>query len=298
MDYSQWLHPPGANSLAAAAALMVGGAVAAWSAGALAARLRRKHSRSDNGSSDLPASLLDDIDKRQGDLAAINAHIVAMPLISWAAFLGLTMLRPDINHPAGRLALTAGTVVYVLIAAVRRHRLHRRHRLAQLRAENNRRTSKALAALAEQGYHLFQDVRHGTFHIDHLVVGGKGIFAVQVFTHPGRRRREDSPALVTYDGRALLYANRSDYGTITRARQQAESLSGWLTQHLDEPVAARAILAMPGWTIKRVSADGISVVNPSQFDSLFHHIQARPLSEAHIDAIVACLRHDEDNPCQ
>ncbi|MEJ2039315.1 MAG: hypothetical protein P8X55_10315, partial [Desulfosarcinaceae bacterium] len=77
---------------------------------------------------------------------------------------------------------------------------------------------------------------------------------------------------------------------ISQAQRKAERISEWLSGFLSEPVAARAIIAMPGWTIKRTSPEGISVVNPGQFGSLFAHVQARPLEALDIQIIAARLQ--------
>ena len=55
-----------------------------------------------------------------------------------------------------------------------------------------------------------------------------------------------------------------------------------------------AIVALPGWFVKRTSAAGISVVNPKQFTSLFNHIQPRPLSRETIQRVV----HQLEQKCR
>jgi len=47
----------------------------------------------------------------------------------------------------------------------------------------------------------------------------------------------------------------------------------------------RAVVAVPGWVIKRTTPAGIPVVNPKQIASLFAHIQPRPLTDAQIEGI-------------
>jgi hypothetical protein len=45
------------------------------------------------------------------------------------------------------------------------------------------------------------------------------------------------------------------------------------------------VVALPGWYVKRTSPDGIPVVNPKQFASLFKHISPRFLSAEMITRI-------------
>jgi hypothetical protein len=76
----------------------------------------------------------------------------------------------------------------------------------------------------------------------------------------------------------LTFADITDFETIEQAQQQADWLSKWLGAATGEPIAVRAVVTLPGWVVKRTSADGIPVVNPGQFASLFEHIKPRPLS--------------------
>ena len=133
-----------------------------------------------------------------------------------------------------------------------------------------------LSLLMAEGYRVFHDFPAGAFKIDHIVIGPTGVMAVETRTH-SRNRRAD--AVLTYDGRMLHYPKFSDYETIDRAKMKADWLSQWLTETLDEEVYARAMVAVPGWVVKRTSADGIPVVNPTQFANLFKYIKPRPMSQ-------------------
>ena len=110
-------------------------------------------------------------------------------------------------------------------------------------------------------------------------MGPKGVFAVetQTYAKPAPKDRLKD-ATVEYDGRMLYFPRGEDFKTIDAARQQASFLSDWLGSAIGEPIAARAIVALPGWFVKRTSAEGIPVVSPKQFSSLFRHVKPRPLS--------------------
>jgi hypothetical protein len=88
----------------------------------------------------------------------------------------------------------------------------------------------------------------------------------------------------------LYFPKGEDFKTIDQARQQASWLSDWLGKAIGEPIAARAIVALPGWFVKRTSAEGIPVVNPKQFSSLFKHIKPRSLS----DSMIMRIKHQLD----
>lgn len=146
---------------------------------------------------------------------------------------------------------------------------------------------QALDRLMLPGGRVFHDFPAEDFDIDHIVVGAKGVFTIETRTCANRRtrnRRED--ATVAYDGRALHFSNGTDIEMIEQVRRQAEWLSRWLSRAAGEPIAVRAIIALPGWLVRRTAAEGMPIVNPRQFDSLFEHIPPRPLKAETIARII------------
>ena len=83
-----------------------------------------------------------------------------------------------------------------------------------------------------------------------------------------------------------MFPNGDDLESIDQAERQSSWLSQWISSAIGDQIAARAIVALPGWLVKRTSADGISVVNPNQFSSLFKHIKPRTLTDEMIARIV------------
>ena len=96
---------------------------------------------------------------------------------------------------------------------------------------------------------------------------------------------------VEYNGKVLYFPNGKDLKTVEQAERRADWLSEWIGVYVGETVAVRAIVALPGWTVKRTSADGIPVVNPGQFVSLFEHIKTRPISQDASNRIVHQFEH-------
>jgi len=119
-----------------------------------------------------------------------------------------------------------------------------------------------------------------------VVVGKKGVFALETTTRPKPARAGGvEPATVAYNGHVLFFPRATDDHTVARAEKRAEWLSEWLGRATGEKVAVRAVVAVPGWVIKRTTPAGIPVVNPKQIASLFAHIQPRPLTDAQIEGI-------------
>jgi hypothetical protein len=219
-----------------------------------------------------------------------GGQLLTVPLVLLAAAISLLHWQPVYFSPAAGMTLVAGGLLLLCINFVRLMRTQRCYRLAGLIVQNRLATVQALIPLIHQGYYLFHDIATDGNRIDHLAVGPKGIFTFDVFTPQIKTNpRGSTRPTVTYDGRSLFYGNKTDYEIIDQTQIKAQQISEKLSGMIDEPVAARAIIAIPGWTIKRTSTEGISVVNPKQFASLFAHIQARPLALSEIQKIVDCL---------
>ena len=94
---------------------------------------------------------------------------------------------------------------------------------------------------------------------------------------------------VEYNGRVLRFPKGTDAKTVEQAKCRADWLSEWLSAAVGKRVVVRGIVALPGWFVKRTTADGLPVVNPKQFASLFEYIQPRMLSEETIRQVVRQL---------
>lgn len=146
--------------------------------------------------------------------------------------------------------------------------------------------AEAVAPLTGRGHVIFHDFATDDLAIDHLIVGPKGVFALQTLVRPTSvKPHQLIDTTVTYDGRTLFFPGGKEHLSVDEATACAEKLSQWLSEHLDAPIAARAIIALPGWQVKRISAEGISVINPTQMEALFQYMKARPLAESTISEI-------------
>lgn len=174
-------------------------------------------------------------------------------------------------------------IVFFLFKALK---LLKERRTLRLGYEGEIAVGQALNQLMLTGNLVYHDFPAEKFNIDHIVVGRAGIFAVQTKAQskPNAKSR-NGDATVVYNGKMLSFPNEDDFKTIEQAESQADWLSNWISNATGEPVAARAIVALPGWLVKRTSADGISVVNPKQFPVLFKNIKPRVLSDQMIERI-------------
>ena len=219
----------------------------------------------------------------------INVHLVfifLLPLITYATILSHWVFR-GVRPTEILISILSilclsfwGYCIYKIA------KLISRRRDIKLGYEGKVAVRQELNQLVFEDYRVYHDFPADGFKIDHIIVGSNGVFTIETKTYPKvKSQKNTSGGTVSYDGRGLHFPKATDYDTIELAERQAAWLSEWLTHTAGEPLAVRAIVALPGWVVKRTSSDGIPVVNPSQFSSLFEHIKPRPLSESMLNRI-------------
>ena len=235
-------------------------------------------------------SLLYKLDGINADLMVYLASALMIPLAIYALHISISYFG-DARETDLRIGITGCVALgFFILSAYKVIKLHHEKRVVRLEYESKLVVGQALEQLRRDGFHVYHDFPTDTFNIDHIVVGSKGVFAVATkarFNPNPKNRVED--ATVEYDGRMLYFPKGDDDATIEQAQSQASWLSNWLGQAMGEPLAVRAIVALPGWFIKRTSSEGIPVANPKQFASLFEHINPRSLSDPMITRITNLL---------
>ena len=237
-------------------------------------------------------SLLMRLDNLNEQINLYLVYVIILPLVIYSALISYSYFQAE--QPSLAVIWIASIISIALIAymAYNLVKFLSRRKGVRLAYEGELAVGQELNQLMLHGYHVYHDFPADTFNIDHIIVGPKGVFAVETSTRSkGSSPNGSQEATVTYDGRMLTFADTTDFETIEQAEQQAEWLSEWLGAATGEPIAVRAIVTLPGWVVKRTSADGIPVVNPGQFASLFEHIKPRPLSETMLDRIKDKLEH-------
>jgi Nuclease-related domain len=228
------------------------------------------------------------IDDLNGKIGRQAAMLMALPLCLASIYLSHRYLyKTEINPILVQIVMLAGAGlgVYLLVKTLK---LIRERRMVRLGYEGAIAVGRELDRLVLEGNHVYHDFPAEDANIDHIVVGPSGIFAVATGARskPAAAKHIDG-ATVEYNGKILMFPNGDDYNTIAQAERQASWISEWISRAVGQQVAARAIVALPGWFVKRTSPDGISVVNPNQFPSLFRHIKPRFLTDEMITEITA-----------
>ncbi|MDA8138113.1 MAG: hypothetical protein M0036_05600 [Desulfobacteraceae bacterium] len=208
---------------------------------------------------------------QQTQSVALGAQAIALFIVSGLALWGLTVL-------------------YWRQAVARQRR-------EQWEITARQMVDRAIGSLEQRGYSVLRDFTLDKVKIDYLMIGPKGVFTMHAVAYPIPTSSDQlADATVTYDGRTLFFPNEKDQLSIESAQTGVEIFSEWLSEQLGTPIAARAILALPGWQIKRISAEGISVIHPGQLEALFQYVKARPLTPELIRQIEDLIQRQMGKP--
>jgi hypothetical protein len=152
-----------------------------------------------------------------------------------------------------------------------------------------------LNRLMLDGYHVYHDFPAERFNIDHIVVGGAGVFAVETKARSkGSRAKAKSEAEVVYDGKQLRFPSWVTTEPIDQAKGQAKWLSKWLSSAVGETVRVAPILVIPGWFITRKAPDGVPVLNPKEVRGYFALKKESVLSKT----IIQRICHQLEEKCR
>jgi hypothetical protein len=232
-------------------------------------------------------SLVKRLDEMNEEIRIQAVSLLALPLAIYAAYLSVLYFQ---RRPFNRIEAAIVVVIALAIlidALVKLRRLLRAKRRIRLACDGETIVGQTLNRLMLAGWRVFHDLPGDQFNIDHVVVGEKGVFAVETRTHtPKKNSDRNENVTVEYDGRALHFPDETDIDMIAQARGRSQWLADCLSKAIGQEIYVRAVLALPGWLIKRTAAEGMPVVNPKQFDSLFQHIKSHSLAPEVIDQIV------------
>jgi hypothetical protein len=240
-------------------------------------------------------SLQRQLDQLNEDIIITAVFLFFFPCLLYATYISQLYFSNLEVSLIGAAAYGGIGFVTVAVGLNRlRQRLGQRRRI-RLGYDGEVAVGQELNQLMREGFFVYHDFPADGFNIDHILLGRKGVFVIETKARSkptSDNRRED--ATVEYNGRVLYFPQFKDLQTIPEAERQAAWLSKWIGSAVAEPLSVRAVVALPGWFVKRTSAEGIPVVNPKQFPSLFQHIQPRELSEESIIRIA----HQLDRQCR
>lgn len=240
-------------------------------------------------------SLLKELNHINQELMIHLVFLIFTPVYAYAAYISYLYFGKEHFNTAELSLVCLFPFILICFSLYKMTKYLGRRRLLRLGYDGVVAVGQDLTQLYREGYDVYHDFPADNFNIDHIVIGLKGIFAIETKapSKPTTKNRLQD-ATVEYNGRVLQFPKGRDSKTIEQANRQAEWLAEWLSEAIGEPVVVRGIVALPGWYVKRTSAEGIPVVNPKQFASLFKYIQPRMLPEETIRRVI----HQLEKKCR
>ena len=196
-------------------------------------------------------------------------HVAAAAMIGFGSAMFLTALPADKKPLFGTTLFLVCIAAYVVLAR-QLGRLQRQLWDYRVGYMGERVVGEELNQLMRVGFAVFHDVPFDGFNIDHVLVGPKGVFAVE--TKSPRKRASIKGlerAKVYSDGEALRFPTWKDVRFIPQARLNAKTLAEWLASATGEPVPVRAILTLPGWSVERLKGSDVNVLRPDEIKRSF-----------------------------
>lgn len=132
-----------------------------------------------------------------------------------------------------------------------------RAKLAFLGAANMA-VGHALQKIASRGNHVFHNVRSGSQTNDNVVVGPKGVYAVNVFVYD---RPKGKSGTIRFDDSNLVLGNSKTSQPVSVALKRIGELGRELSKVTGHPIKVRSVIAVPGWNVASSKTDQHLLVN-------------------------------------
>jgi hypothetical protein len=194
--------------------------------------------------------------QRQVDEINLDLFGQLLMVMFLPAIVGGMTVVPFREASWGTVALlTVVAIGSALFLAVKAKRSFDRRNLLMLAAEGERAVGEELNQLMLQGYRVYHDFPADHFNIDHVVIGSRGVFAMETKTR-SKAPRGSGPgaAKVTFDGNSLRFPGHQEAAAIEQAERQASWLAKWLAQAVGEPFSVTPVVILPGWYVELTAA--------------------------------------------
>jgi len=211
------------------------------------------------------------------------------PLLMVAGQLAFAARNVVLPSPQA-ISIILSSAIFLVGSLVWTVRTAQRWRNYDLGFSGERLVGQHLEELLRAGCFVFHDVQgDGKWNIDHVVVTPDEVLAIETKT---RRKRSvpngKSDYEVTFDGTTLHFPHIRDNFGLDQARRNAEWLSNYLSWALSEPVPVRAMLALPGWMVRRKGRGDVTVINPGEL-KVFARRRANTSQERRMKQIAFAL---------
>jgi hypothetical protein len=214
------------------------------------------------------ASVLNQFERAVSEYNIFGVAVAVVPLTLLLSYLTYLYLS---KTPAGRLDLIY--LVCLLVGFL----LYGTNKLRRLDAKKKRllRTFAGIQMVAQEinrlsvaGYHVYHDFPSGRFHIDHVVVGPTGVFAVRSRIPSCLDRvARDKPHPISAAGEILTTKKATDTTTIRTTVFHAAWLANWLLTAAGDAVRVQPLLTLPGYRFEFADNPEIVAVDPTRIVS-------------------------------
>jgi uncharacterized membrane protein len=198
----------------------------------------------------------DELDRLTCSQSTYLSALLVFAMLFLAAYV-LQAERLFMGYPSWQINLQLG--FSVLAAAYALYCLTKtalaRHHVKFLR-DANVAIGHQLQQLTADGSRIFHDVGTATGVVDHVIVGQKGIYAINVVAHRSGKR-----AHARLKDDSIQYSNSKVLHPITEIISKTARLQKEFRELVGHNVRVRSVIAIPGWEIGEQPKEGHLLVN-------------------------------------
>lgn len=226
-------------------------------------------------------SIEEDIQSRRDEIDELLS--AALLVLASPIFLALG------RYSRGRYDLVIMTVVaiiFTLYVARSVLRIRRRIKNDLVGLSGERFVGQFLEEKRGAGYKVVHALKYWGGDVDHVLVGPKGIFAIETKT---RTPREGFQPEVKFDGKTVsVNGFRSDRDPVAQVERAAKWIKELIVAKSGKVVSVRPVLWYPGASVSFVSGADIWVINERLIDNFLQH-EKEFLSPADVEEFYAVL---------
>ncbi len=215
-------------------------------------RTKRDHeARARQPFTDQPLRLAGESTREQADqLFEDGYQDVLLILIMCPVFSLMISQTPPARRLVFATTLLVLMSVFTVFLAVRLRKKIKKSWHYRLGAKGEQIVGRELDRLIGQGYRVFHDMPFPEWNIDHVVVGPRGVFAVETKAWRKPHKTADATAEIILDGDTLILpGNRPQTEAIAQADRSARALAKWILKMSAETVVVVPAVALPGWKL-------------------------------------------------
>ena len=198
----------------------------------------------------------DELDRLSSSQSTYLSGALVFVVLFVAAY-GLQAEHLFVGYPSWQLYLQLGFLLLVFGFAVfsLAKTVLRRHQMKFLR-DANVAIGHQLQQVSTEGTRVFHDVGTTAGIVDHVIIGQKGLYAINVVA-----RRASKRAHARLHENSIEYSNSKVSQSIVEISAKTARLQKEFRELLGHKIRVRSVIAVPGWDIGEQSCDNHLLVN-------------------------------------